>query len=209
MILLNLAKANGEVTNPEVQTALAVDSSLELYGVVLMLGICFIAVWEFGRVCWRNRGEGVRLRTLQENSRLSKRERRELNALLRRNPAQLQDQEKDRMIQLAEATGVDVSGILAESSGSASSRPSTVLGGREPPDPPPNPFRACAADEEFLKNRRAERRRQRSPPPPPPPTYEDITEGGERNTPTSQLQGRCQLRIEPTEPVRLAHRSRC
>ena len=62
---MNLAKASGEVSNPEVRAALAVDSSLELYGVVLMLGICSIAIWEFARVCWRNRGEAVRLSAVQ------------------------------------------------------------------------------------------------------------------------------------------------
>ncbi|CAE7257247.1 RE1, partial [Symbiodinium sp. CCMP2592] len=179
VILLNLAKASGEVTNPEAPTALAVDSSLELYGVVLMLGICFIALWECGRVCWRNRGEAMRLRSLQESQKLSKKEMRELNGLLRRNPAQLQGHEKERMIQLAEATGVDLSGILAGTEGPQFATPSTVLGGGEVPPPPPSPFSACAADEEFLRNRRGERRSQPSPPP-PPPTYEDIVEEDER-----------------------------
>ena len=113
VVLMNLAKASGEVTNPEVQTALAVDSSLELYGVVLMLGICSIAIWEFARVCWRNRGEAARLKALQEGQRLSKREMRELSALLRQDPAQLKPSERERMVQLAEITGVDLSGILS------------------------------------------------------------------------------------------------
>ena len=35
--------------NPEAPTPLAMDSSLELYGVMLMLVICIIALWEAGR----------------------------------------------------------------------------------------------------------------------------------------------------------------
>ena len=114
---------------------------------------------------------------LQENQKLSKKEMRELNALLMQDPNQLRTHERERMIQLAEATGVDLSGIVAGSAsakaGAFTSVPSTTSGGSEFPPPPPEPFGACAADEEFLRERRAQRLQQRTP---PPPTYEDLVE---------------------------------
>ncbi|CAE7245139.1 RE2 [Symbiodinium sp. CCMP2592] len=167
VVLMNLVKASGEAINPEVQAPLAVDSSLELYGAVVMLGICAIAVWECARVCWRNRGEVARLRMTQENQRLSKKEMRELNSLLRQKSASLTSKERDRMIQLADATGVDLSGILAGSPAAkataSTSRPSAVFGGASSPPPPPDPYSACAADEEFLRERRQARQQQRMP----------------------------------------------
>ena len=181
VILINLAKASGHSTNPEIQPPLAVDSSLELYGVVGMLAVCAVALWELGRACYRHHGEAARLRSLQAEQKLSKREMRELNALLRRDPAQLLDTEKDRMIQLAETAGVDLSGILSrkvETNLSAARTPTEVLGGTEVP-PPPDPYSACAADEQLLRRRR-QRATREEPPPPPPPTYEDLIEEDER-----------------------------
>ena len=49
--------------NPEAPTPLAMDSSLELYGLMLMLVICIIALWEAGRVCVRTQGTAARLRS--------------------------------------------------------------------------------------------------------------------------------------------------
>ena len=54
VILMNLAKAKGQDHNPEIQPPLAVDSSLELYGVIVMMIICVVALWELGRACIRN-----------------------------------------------------------------------------------------------------------------------------------------------------------
>ena len=182
VILLNLAKANGHNINPETQQPLAVDSSLELYGVIGMLAICAVAIWELGRACYRNHGEALRLRNLQGDNRLSKKEMRELNALLRKDPSHLLPQERDRMVQLAEVTGVDLTGILGKKS-SATSSPRVPTSGNVPgssPTPaPPEPFSACAADEELIRLRRAQRR-NREIPPPPPPTYEDLVEEDER-----------------------------
>ena len=182
VILLNVAKAKGHSTNPEIQPPLAVDSSLELYGVVLMMAICVVALWELGRSCVRNHGEVLRLRSLQGDQRLSKKEMRELNALLRKDPSQLQEGEKDRMIQLAESTGVDLSGIFqkkSQATPTAARTPTEVFGGVSTP-PPPDPYSACAADEELLRARRNRKKGREDPPPPPPPTYEDLVEEDDR-----------------------------
>ena len=104
---------------------------------------------------------------------------RELNALLRRDPSQLSEGERDRMIQLAETTGVDLSGIFVKRgqiTPTVSRSPTEVFGGVATPPPPPEPYSACAADEEFLRARRNRRKMREDPPPPPPPTYEDIVE---------------------------------
>ena len=182
VILINIAKANGHNINPETQQPLAMDSSLELYGVVGMLAICAVAIWELGRACYRNHGEALRLRALQGDQRLSKKEMRELNSLLRKEPSQLLPQERERMVRLADATGVDLTGILGKKGGTLSSprmsTPTSAVGGTPTP-PPPEPFSACAADEDLIRMRRAQRRNQVVPPP-PPPTYEDLIEEDER-----------------------------
>ena len=148
VILVNIAKAKGQNTNPEIQPPLAVDSSLELYGVIVMMAICVVAMWELGRSCLRNHGEAFRLRSLQAEQKLSKKEMRELNALLRRDPLQLSEDERHRMIQLADTTGVDLSGIFirkGQATPTMARTPTEVLGGVATP-PPPDPYSACAAE---------------------------------------------------------------
>ena len=182
VVLMNIAKASGQNTNPEIQTPLAVDSSLELYGILVLLVISAVAVWELVKSCWRNHGEAARLRALQSDQRLSKKEMRELNSLLQRDPRDLRSQEKERMIQLAETAGVDLSGILGRKTDSSSSTTSGRNGGGSEATvpPPPDPYPASAADEEFLRRRRREAGLRQMPPPPPPSTYEDLVEEDDR-----------------------------
>ena len=164
---------------PEAPTPLAVDSSLELYGIALMMVICIIALWEAGRVCWRDRSPAARLKAMSAEPRLSKRELRQLNSLLQRDPAELSKEEKADLVQLADAAGVDLRKILQRSSStsSSSSRPARLWEGLSPsrptyediveederrrreggeyiPPPPPPPPTCAAADEEFLRRRR-------------------------------------------------------
>ena len=163
---MNIAKASGQNTNPEIQTPLAADSSLELYGILVLLVISAVAVWELVKSCWRNHGEAARLRALQSDQRLSKKEMRELNGLLQRDPRDLRSQEKERMIQLAETAGVDLSGILGRKTDSSSSTTSGRNGGGSEATvpPPPDPYSASAADEEFLRRRRREAGLRQMPP---------------------------------------------
>ncbi|CAE6936905.1 RE1 [Symbiodinium sp. CCMP2592] len=147
----------------------------------------------------------ARLRATQESQRLSKKEMRELNGLLRENPGSLSPQEKERMIHLADIAGVDLAGILTRSNLEATSgttaRPSSVLGGSVSPPPPPDPFSASAADEELLRERRLQRRQPRAPPPPPPPTYENIVEEDARSRRAVTFEA------YPVEPVSAEYRS--
>ena len=68
--LLSIAKASGQ-SNPETHTPLAVDTSLELYGLALMLVICSVAVWEFARGCYRSHFDTAQLRALQAELKLA------------------------------------------------------------------------------------------------------------------------------------------
>ena len=75
---------------------------------------------------------------------------RRLNGYLKRDPGSLQPEERDEMISLAEAAGVDLTGILMKTrrSGFPSDLPreeETYL----PPPPPPVTTEACAADADF------------------------------------------------------------
>ena len=156
----SLTKVRGYRTADDDASPLAVDSSLELYGIILMLVICTIALWEMGRSCYRSHNEAVRLRSLQTDAKLSKKELRTLNAYLKRNPTDLSSAEKEEMVSLADQAGVDLTGILRRSSAresESSSRTSTEEVRVPPPPPPPPVAEACAADEQLLYRRRRER----------------------------------------------------
>ena len=175
--------AKGRENNPEASAPLAADSSLELYGIILMLVICTVALWEAGRGCLRGQGEVARLRSLQE-SRMSKREMKQVNALLQWDPAELRPAEKEALVSLADVAGVDLSHILKRSSARSYSEVEPRVTEERDPQPPtfiPPPPSASAADEEFLKMRRAQRASLPRPPPEPPrQTYEDLVEEDER-----------------------------
>ena len=186
--LQNTLGVQGRDQNPEAHAPLAVDSSLELYGVILMLVICIVALWEAGRACIRGQREATRLRSMQVEQRMSKREMKQLNALLQRDPDSLQPEERESLMILAEAAGVDLSHILRKSSARSSSSSYGAGGEKEedglptPPPPSSTPPRASVADEEFLRMRRMQRSRlpPKRPPTPPRPTYEDLVEEDER-----------------------------
>ena len=153
--------------NLEAPTPLAMDSSLELYGVMLMLVICIIALWEAGRVCWRTQGTTARLRSLQAEPKLSKKDLRRLNGLLRMDPGELSPTEKETLIHLAETAGVDLGRILqveASRSSSSSRRGPTPL----PPTPPRQTYEDLVEEDD--RRRRSFGEAQPVPPPPPPPT---------------------------------------
>ena len=115
VLMSSLAKVRGFRPADDDASPLAVDSSLELYGIILMLVICTVALWEMGRSCYRSHNEGVRLRSLQFDARLSKKDLRTLNAYLKRNPSDLSTAEREEMASLADQSGVDLSGILLRS----------------------------------------------------------------------------------------------
>ncbi|CAE7767290.1 RE2 [Symbiodinium sp. CCMP2592] len=125
----------------EAHSPLAVDSSLELYGVILMLVICVIALWEGSRHCYR-KAEAARMRSLQAEQKLSKKEMRRLNQMT--------------LTSLAEKAGVDLTKILTRESVRGAPAPA-VRFEEDPPRPPSPPVAACAADEEFLRRRRRQR----------------------------------------------------
>ena len=163
LVLMNsLTRVRGYRVADDDTSPLAVDSSLELYGVILMLVICAIALWEMGRSCYRSHNEGVRLRSLHSDAKLSKKELRTLNAYLKRNPSELSPTEREEMVSLADQSGVDLTGILMRSQ----VRDREGLGKQmpendsvPPPPPPPPDVTACAADEELLLRRRRARNR--------------------------------------------------
>ena len=152
--LQNIASVVASREDPEGHSPLAVDSSLELYGVVLMLVICVVALWEGGRHCFR-RAEAVRMRSFQADQRLSKKEMRRLNQLLQQDPDMLSVEDKGTLMSLAEKAGVDLTKILTRESTKRPSYPTSRWEEDYPPPPPPEA--ACAADEDFLRRRRRER----------------------------------------------------
>ncbi|CAE7247999.1 unnamed protein product, partial [Symbiodinium microadriaticum] len=122
-------------------------------------------------------GKFTRKQSLQSETKLTKKEMRQLNGLLQRDPMGLSEEERLELINLAETAGVDLSRVLqgaAKASSSSSARPmppspkTTIYedmveederrrrreweGDYKPPPPPPPT--ACAADEEFLRKRR-------------------------------------------------------
>ena len=203
--LQSIIGVKGKVNNPEAHAPLAVDSSLELYGIILMLVICTVALWEAGRGCLRGQGEAARLRSLQE-TRMSKREMKQLNALLQRDPAELRPDERETLMNLADVAGVDLSHILKRSptrSSSSSAEVEPRATEERDPAPPvfiPPPPSASAADEEFLRMRRMQRAGLPRPPPEPPThTYEDLVEEDERRR---RSLGEPVLAFEPREPSR-------
>ena len=88
------------------------DSSLGLYAIVLMLVICTVALWEAGKGCMKTKSEAMRLRSLQSEAKLTKKEMRQLNGLLQRDPMGLSEEERLELINLAETAGVDKSKLL-------------------------------------------------------------------------------------------------
>ena len=84
------------VQEEESKEPLPVQSSVELYVLIIMLAICVIALWEAGRTCVRTGSEAVRLRALSASPKsrvdpkhkpLNKAECRELSTLCHRDPA--------------------------------------------------------------------------------------------------------------------------
>ena len=185
--------------NPEAPTPLAMDSSLELYGLMLMLVICIITLWEAGRVCVRTQGTAARLRSCQAEPKLSKKDLRRLNGLLQMDPGELSPAEKETLINLAEAAGVNLGRILhveASRSSSSSRRGSTP--------PPPTPPRRTYEDlvEEDDRRRRSLGEAQPVPPPPPPPTCAAVDEEFLRRRRTQEdRRFGLQLASEPTMGV--------
>ncbi|CAE7467884.1 unnamed protein product, partial [Symbiodinium sp. KB8] len=159
VLMSSLTKVRGYRTADDDASPLAVDSSLELYGIILMLVICTIALWELGRSCYRSHNEGVRLRSLQTDAKLSKKELRILNSYLKRRPTDLSEAERDEMVTLADQAGVDLTGILQQAPmREPESSSKAVPEEYQPPPPPPPPIaEACAADEELVYRRRRER----------------------------------------------------
>ncbi|CAE7800726.1 GIP [Symbiodinium sp. CCMP2592] len=156
----------------EAHLPLAVDSSLELYGVILMLVICVIALWEGSRHCYR-RAEAARVRSMQVEQRLSKKEMRKLNQLLQEDPAMLQLEDRVTLTGLAEKAGVDLTRILTRESVRGGTPAAGSFEQEQPRPPPPPPEAACAADEDFLRRRRRERSEKAAPSRPPRPVYSE------------------------------------
>ena len=77
---------------------------------------------------------------------------RRLNALLRRKPQDLSIDERQTLVTLAEAAGVDLTGVFSSVDGPMSfqeeQRQASTVRSRQP-SPVPEPPTACAADEEF------------------------------------------------------------
>ena len=143
----------------EDHSPLAVDSSLELYGILLMMVICVVALWEGGRHCYRR---------AEAEKRLSKKEMRRLNQLLQRDPDDLSSDDKEVLFALAERAGVDLKKILTREPSMGSATAAAVRGEIPPPSQPPSEA-ACAADEDFLRRRRRERSMLAARPDPPRP----------------------------------------
>eukprot|EP00439_Symbiodinium_sp_Y106_P014523 s9297_g2.t1 len=196
--LLNVAKVSGQRSNPETHQPLAVDTSLELYGLVLMLVICSVAVWEFVRGCYRHHLDSARVKALQGETRLPKKDMRRLNTLLQRRPQDLTIDERQSLIALAEAAGVDLTGILQAEEPQRGATVSRGVATAQPEAPVLDPPTASAADEDFLRRRRRERASLiREPSPPRLPTYEDIIEEDERR----RQRAARDLRSAPCEPL--------
>ena len=103
--LQSIFGVQGRSQDPEAHAPLAVDSSLELYGNILMLVICTVALREAGRGCMRRGGEAARLRSLQAEPKMTKREMKQLNGLLQRAPEDLRPHEREALVSLAEVAG--------------------------------------------------------------------------------------------------------
>ena len=149
--LLNVAQVSGQRRNPETHQPLAVDTSLELYGLVLMLVICSVAVWEFVRGCYRHHLDSTRVKALQGETRLPKRDMRRLNTLLQKRPQDLTVDGRQSLITLAEAAGVDLSGVFQAEEPQSAASTSGRTARAQPETPIADPPTASAADEEFLR----------------------------------------------------------
>ena len=132
-----------------------------------MMVICVVALWEGGRHCYR-RAEAVRMRSLQAEQRLSKKEMRKLNQVLQRDPDDLSSDDKEVLFALAERVGVDLKKILTKEPAMGSATALAVREKLPPPSQPPSEA-ACAADGDFLPRRR-ERSMLAARPDPPRPT---------------------------------------
>ncbi|CAE7605323.1 RE1 [Symbiodinium sp. KB8] len=179
--LMNPGDASAQRGNPEAPSPLAVDTSLELYGLVLMLVICSVAVWEGVRSCYRSQVEPFRLRYLQGEAKLPKKDMRRLNALLQRKPQDLSVDERQTLITLADAAGVDLTGVFSQDKVlvEASTTTTASLPGSSSARPIEMPS-ASAADVDFLRERRRQRRMLPRETSPPRSTYEDLVEEDDR-----------------------------
>ena len=146
-----------------------------------MLVICSVAIWECVRGCYRTHAEQVRLRAVQGEMKLPKKDMRKLNALLQRKLQDLTIDERQTLVSLAEAAGVDLKGVFPPDRAPEQELPTAASSSsfrathqwQEPPT-------ASAADEEFLRQRRRQRAALPRRPSPPRSTYEDLVEEDER-----------------------------
>ena len=67
LIVQSLCGVVEGTTEGEVKDPLPVETSIELYVLIVMLVICAIVVWEAGRACVRTGSNAVRLRALSAN----------------------------------------------------------------------------------------------------------------------------------------------
>ena len=163
-----------------------------------MLVICSVAVWEFVRGCYRHHLDSTRVKALQGETRLPKRDMRRLNTLLQKRPQDLTVDERQSLITLAEAAGVDLSGVFQAEEPQSAASTSGRTARAQPETPIADPPTASAADEEFLRRRRRERASLvREPSPPRLPTYEDIIEEDERRRQRISRDSR----LGPCEPL--------
>ena len=82
-----------------------------------------------GKCCYRNHNEAVRLRSLQASQGLTKKEMRQLNALLQRDPGDLLESERRTLMSLAETAGADLSSVISRKEQPSSS--SSAMGWRD------------------------------------------------------------------------------
>jgi hypothetical protein len=96
--------AQGKIEEEE---RLGINTSLELYLLVVMICICAVALWECGKKCVR-KGEEARMAAVKAKERiLSKNELRELQELLGREPEEMSHEEHDRFVLLAALAGLE------------------------------------------------------------------------------------------------------
>ena len=119
-----------------------------------MMVICVVALWEGGRHCYR-RAEAVRMRSLQAEQRLSKKEMRKLNQVLQRDPDDLSSDDKEVLFALAERVGVDLKKILTKEPAMGSATALAVREKLPPPSQPPSEAACRSGWGFFAKEKRA------------------------------------------------------
>ena len=91
----------------EEEEHLGVNTSLELYFLVVMICICAVALWECGKKCVR-KGEEARMAAVKVKEKiLSKAELRELRELLSCEPEDMTTEEHERFVFLAALAGLE------------------------------------------------------------------------------------------------------